>query len=56
MIVVDIKKAFPDANSIMPSFHRTEGFHTVIKDCKGIAMLSAAQVEDIVAFLKTTKE
>lgn len=56
LIVVDAHKAFPDADTIMPSFHKTEGLHRVIGDCKGIAMLSPAQVEDIVAFLKTTKE
>ncbi|MGI9382701.1 MAG: c-type cytochrome [Methyloligellaceae bacterium] len=55
MIVVDIKKAFPDANSIMPSFHRKDGFTRVIGDCKELAILSADRVEDIVAFLKTLK-
>ena len=55
MIVVDIKQAFPDANSIMPSFHRNDGFTRVIGDCKGLAILTAERVEDVVAFLKTLK-
>ena len=55
MILVDVKKAFPDANSIMPSFHVKEGLHRVMKDCVDHVMMSAQQVEDIVAFLKTLK-
>ena len=56
MIVVNAKKAFPDADSIMPTFHENSGFHGVIGDCKGLAILSAERVEDVVAFLKTLKE
>ena len=55
LIIVDIKKAMPDANSIMPSFHRAEGFNRVHKDCVGQAVLSAERVEDVVAYLKTLK-
>ncbi len=56
LIVVSAKKAFPDANTIMPSFHVNEGFNRVIGDCKGLAILSAERVEDVVAYLKTLKE
>ncbi len=55
MIVVDPKKAFPDQSTIMPSFHRNDGFTRVVGDCKGLAILAAERVEDIVAFLKTLK-
>jgi len=55
LIVVDIKKAMPDADSIMPSFHRADGFTRVHKDCVGFNMLSAERVEDVVAYLKTLK-
>lgn len=55
MIVVDPKKAFPDADTIMPSFQKVEGLHRVNKDCNGIAMLSPQQVEDVIAFLATLK-
>ena len=53
MLVVSPKKAFPD--TIMPSFHRNDGFIRVIGDCKGLAILTADRLEDIVAFLKTLK-
>jgi len=55
MIVVDPKKAFPDANTIMPAFHKNDGFTRVHKDCVGYAILSAERVEDVVAYLKTLK-
>lgn len=54
MLVVNAKKIFPD--TIMPAFHRNDGFTNVHPDCDGLAILSAAQVEDVVAFLKTLKE
>ena len=55
LIVVDIKKALPDANSIMPSYHRADNCTRVHKDCVGHAILSAERVEDVVAYLKTLK-
>lgn len=55
LIIVDAKKAFPDANTIMPAFHKKDGFHRVIKDCQGHVMMSAQQVEDIVAYVMTIK-
>lgn len=54
MMVVNPKKNFPD--TMMPAFHKNDGFTTVHPDCKGLAILSAGQVEDVVAFLKTLKE
>lgn len=56
LIVVNPKKAFPDVNTIMPSFHSASDFHAVIGDCKDHAILSADRVEDVVAYLKTLKE
>ena len=41
---------------IMPAFHKNAGFLDVFPDCKGLAILSAGQVEDVVAFLKSLKE
>ena len=55
LLVVDIKKAMPDANSIMPSFHRADNLHRVHKDCVGHNMLTAERIEDVVAYLKTLK-
>lgn len=54
MIVVDPKKVFDD--TAMPSFYRTEGMHRVRKEFQDKPMLTAQQVEDVVAFLKTLKE
>ncbi|MGD9784106.1 MAG: sulfur oxidation c-type cytochrome SoxX [Hyphomicrobiaceae bacterium] len=54
MLVVNPKKIFPE--TIMPAFHRNSGFTTVHPDCEGLSILSAAQVEDVVSFLKTLKE
>lgn len=56
LIVVSSKKAFPDVNTIMPSFHDVSDFHRVIGDCKDHVILSAERVEDVVAYLKTLKE
>ena len=56
MIVVDAKVAFPDMNTSMPAYHRKEDLERVLPDCKGLAILPAERVEDIVAFLKTLKE
>lgn len=54
LIVVDSKKMFPD--TIMPAFHTTDGRNRVMDKFQGETILSAEQVEDIVAFLKTLKE
>ena len=53
MLVVNPKKVFPE--TIMPAFHRNKGFTRVFPDCKDKTILSAEQVEDVVAFLKTLK-
>lgn len=56
IIVVDAKQAFPDINTSMPAYHRKDGFERVSADCKGLVILSAERVEDIVAYLTTLKE
>ena len=56
MIVVDAKKAFPDFDTSMPTYHRKTGFERVLGPCKGKAILSAGRVEDIVAYLATLKD
>lgn len=53
MLVVDPKAVFPD--TIMPAFHKNSGFTRVHPDCQGLTILSAQQVEDVVAFLGTLK-
>lgn len=51
--VVDITAVNPDA--VMPAFHRTEGLSRVAAAHRGKPLLSAQQVEDVVAFLGTLK-
>ena len=42
--------------TIMPAYHRTEGLVRVAPAWRGKPILSAEQVEDVVAFLVTLKE
>jgi sulfur-oxidizing protein SoxX len=42
--------------SIMPPFHRTDGLNRVGRSWHGQPILSAAQLEDVVAYLATLKE
>jgi sulfur-oxidizing protein SoxX len=48
--VVDITRVNPEA--VMPAFHRTEGLQRVAPAYAGRPVLSAQQVEDVVAFLE----
>ncbi len=51
--VVNAKAINPD--TIMPAFYRTEGLHRVLKKFDGKSILTAEEVEDVVAYLKTFK-
>jgi sulfur-oxidizing protein SoxX len=51
--IVDPTKLNPD--TLMPAFYRTDGLNKVMPQFQGKAILSAEQVEDVVAFLKTLK-
>ena len=51
--LVDSKIIDPD--SFMPAFYKNDGFHRVLKKFKGKSILSAEQVEDILAYLLTLK-
>jgi L-cysteine S-thiosulfotransferase len=53
MIVVDPKKVFAD--TVMPAFYRTDGLHRVRPEFKDKPILTAQQVEDVVAFLSSLK-
>lgn len=55
MIVVDPRKAFPDADTVMPAYHARAANKDVSRACRGRVMLSAQSVEDIVAFLEQLK-
>jgi sulfur-oxidizing protein SoxX len=52
--VVDPKAVNPD--TIMPAFYRADGLHRVMKDFQGKTVLTAEQVEDVVAYMLTLKE
>jgi len=51
--VVDITRVNRDA--VMPAFHRTEGLSRVAAQHAGRPVLSAQQVEDVVAWLATLR-
>jgi len=52
--VVNPKVVNPD--TIMPAFYRNDGLHRVLKGFDGTTILSAQEVEDVVAYLATLKE
>lgn len=52
--VVNSKVINPD--TMMPAFYRTEGLHRVAGKFAGKPMLSAQEVEDVVAYLMTLTE
>ncbi len=54
MMIVDQKKYFPD--TIMPAMYRNTGLHRVQKKWQGKTILTAQEVEDVLAFLLTLKD
>ena len=52
--VVDQSRINPD--TIMPPFYRTQGLNRVPAAARGKPLLSAEQIEDVVAYLATLKE
>ncbi|MFE0753258.1 sulfur oxidation c-type cytochrome SoxX [Inquilinus sp. NPDC058860] len=52
--VVDMKRLVPE--SIMPSYVRTEGFARVAAAWRGKPVLTAAEIEDVIAYLATLRE
>jgi sulfur-oxidizing protein SoxX len=54
MIVVNAKKVFGD-ETVMPAFYRGDGLNRVRPEFAGKPILTAQQVEDVVAFLTTLK-
>lgn len=52
--VVDITAVNPDA--VMPAFHRTGNLQRVARELRGQPVLSAQQVEDVVAWLASLKD
>jgi sulfur-oxidizing protein SoxX len=54
MIVVNPKRVFGD-DTVMPAFYRTEGLNRVRPEFAGKPILTAQQVEDVVAYLAAMK-
>ena len=52
--IVDSSRINP--TTIMPAYHRTEGLVRVAPAWRGKTILSAEQIEDVVAFLTTLKD
>jgi sulfur-oxidizing protein SoxX len=52
--IVDSRKFNPE--SIMPSYRRTEGLERVAASLRGKPILNDAQIEDVVAYLKTLNQ
>ncbi len=52
-LVVNPKTYFP--HTVMPAYYRVDGLNRVRPDLVGTPILSAEQVEDVVAFLTTLK-
>ena len=52
--IVDSSQINP--TTIMPAYHRTEGLVRVAPALRGKPILSAEQIEDVVAFLMTLKD
>ena len=51
LLVINPKIVFPD--TLMPAFYRVDGLHRVAAEFEGKPILTAQQVEDVVAFLMT---
>ena len=45
-----------NASTIMPAYHRTEGLTRVAPSYRGKPILSAEQIEDVVAYLTTLRD
>ncbi len=54
LLLVDSKQVFED--TIMPAFYKSEGFNRPHEAFKGKSILTAQQVEDVLAYLQTLKE
>lgn len=51
--IVDSKRINPESN--MPSYYRVEGLNAVRRDWRGRPMLTAQEVEDVLAYLLTLR-
>lgn len=54
-ILVNPQVAFPDADTIMPSYYTVGNFNHPLPDCRDRAILSANEIENVLAYLATLK-
>lgn len=54
-ILVNSKTVFGD-QTIMPAFYRDSGFNRTAEKFEGMTILTAQQIEDVIAYLLTLKE
>ena len=52
--IVDASRVNPD--TIMPPYYRVDGLNRVAPNFRGKTILTAEQIEDVVAYLKTLKD
>ncbi len=52
--LVDPKRIIPD--TMMPAFYKIQGLNRVLPKFKGKAILTAQEIEDIIAYIVTLKE
>ena len=52
--IVDASRVNPD--TIMPPYYRVDGFNRVAPNLRGKTIMTAEQIEDVVAYLMTLKE
>jgi sulfur-oxidizing protein SoxX len=52
--MVDSRRLNPD--TIMPAYYRRDGLERVAPAFRGKTVLSAEQIEDVIAFLKTLRD
>ena len=45
-----------NADTIMPAFYRADGLHRVLKKWQGKTVISAQDIEDVIAYLLTLKD
>lgn len=54
MIIVNPKMVYE--GTVMPAFYRNDGFHRVAEKFAGKTIMTAQQVEDVVAYLMTLRD
>ena len=54
-ILIDSKQVFGEG-TIMPAFYRATGYNRILEDFEGKTILTAQQVEDVLAYLQSLQD